>query len=189
MNWHPATNAAASSFYTKSGRQGRKMTGGSSKTAISRQLNNRTLRAWIKLFVHIHKRQPSEIEQRAALENPMQMAKDIKRFTSHKLTFRHGHNCTCQPCKDANPADGRRWSQHLQSWIDNNKRLSAERAKLPRNEDTVTHDQAKLIMECRIPKQTLIRYVAGLISYAEISSIFDVSEKRLRDYADAYGLL
>lgn len=199
MDYHPDTNARASKFYHKRGRTGRKMSGGANKTAILRSKVQGELRRWIRLYKKRKGVEPTDGEQRYAVDNPLWLQGQIAALGGNTtVIIKHGGSCECKPCMAERPMGGGTWSE----FVDKERARIAEQQRRKQAEIEKQEEEANraiqemrqrrsLIADCNIPKDILVNYANGSLkkeTLEVIKKVFDTTDDEIREYCWAYGI-
>lgn len=199
MHFNPDKKASASKFYPRTGRTGKKMTGGANKMAIRRQKLMPLFRKWVKTHNKKFGIDPTGPDQRQAIDNPGKMACDIDSWTANipTVTFRHDkENCECKGCLGDRASGGRKWSEVFKDYFDGEAQLVKDKAdKLIEEEKEIekayadARERASLKEECVVPYPILKRYSTGEIGIDVVIMCFNqLTKKDVDGYLWAYQM-
>jgi len=196
MDYHRDTNANASRFYPSKGRIGKKMTGGSNRTAILRQKMQKELGRWIRLYKKKHGREPNLVEQRFAIDNPLWLEAEIDKVSPKiRVIIKHNSGCACKGCVGERPLSGGTWNDFLIKERERIHLLKIEEARIAKElqdaEDQLHRDavrRRKIAMDCIVPVAILRRYGSGHVSAGAVRAAFGITKKKLDECCWAYGI-
>lgn len=197
MHWHPDTNAAASNFYSRKGRIGKKMTGGANKLAIRRSKLQGVIRRWVKLHKKRFDEEPSEYLQRFAVDNPEWLKFQIDNLTSMMpiVIIKHSPSCECKPCLAERPMTGgtlvdlvERERSRLAEIRANDERKRVEKQNKMRAEQSRAAERRAIVKSCIIPFEILRNIYHKKVGVQIVKGAFNVSDKQIEDALWAHGL-
>jgi hypothetical protein len=197
MDYHRDENANASNFYSRKGRIGKKMTGGSNKLAIRRQKLAPLVRSWVRAYKKKNGCEPSQADQRFAIDNPDWLDRQLTALKAGQIVLRSRHvpDCNCKPCIANKPMSGGNWLDfHKRETARIETERAAEAQRKQEEEDAYYAELqknqriAKVRAECPIPRILLENYATGDVSQDLLIRTFIVSEDKLKDYCENFGI-